>query len=310
MLVVLAAAAVVIVQVLPFPPPDEYGERLITACTQGLRQGACVLANEATVDKGSTVVAEIRWEDESFRVAVIRLGRPQAGEHEWTSGKVVFDDEDSLLDRWTTAGFTVATLAGDLAGPAERGARPPPTEPAAIVEPASPRPDAEHADAPSQAKRRASVRMAAGASAGQAMHDQALRRGLWASIAYLPWDLPLGLRLRGATTWAAGSGTEVRWSTVTAGLESHFPVEERVALVVAADGGPSLLTASFERTEQRIVAAFSLFFGCDVAIAGGFSLIGGGEVSAGPTTTLTTGSGRVADRRFKLGGIVGLAAKL
>jgi hypothetical protein len=152
--------------------------------------------------------------------------------------------------------------------------------------------------------------MAAGVAVGQAMQDQPLRRGLWASVAYSPWDLPLGFRLRGATTWAAGAGTEVRWSTVALGVESHLPVQERVALVVAAEGGPSLLTASAQRTDQRVSASFSFFFGCDVAIAGGFSLVGGGEASAGPTTTLTTGAGLVADRRFKLGGVVGLAAKL
>jgi hypothetical protein len=306
---VVLVAAVVIVQVLPRPPAEDDGERLITACTQGLRQGACVLANEAPVERGSSVVAEVRWEDETFRVAVIRLGRPQAGEHEWISGKVAFDDGDSLPDRWTTAGFTIATLAGDLTpAPAPASARP--AEPAGPVTRVTPRPERGAAAATEPPRRGASVRIAAGAAFGQAMHEQPPRTGPWATVAYSPSALPLGPRVRGSVAWADGAGAKVRWVTAAVGLESHLPLHDRVALVLAADGGPSFLSASSDRTQHRVFASFSLFAGCALAISDRFSLVGGAGLDFGPTTALNAKSGLVADRRFKLGGLVGVAAEL
>jgi hypothetical protein len=319
---VVLAAAVVIVQVLPLAAVDEYGDRLITACTQGLRQGACVLADEATVERASSVVAEVRWEDDKFRVAVIRLRRPQAAAGEWTSGKVAFDEDDSVPDRWTTAGFTIATLAGDLTSRAEQAApdaareEPPRAAPPNLSNaPAAPgtvgaRPEADRA--PSDRRSTATTaRMTAGFTVGQAMREQPPRVGPWASVAYAPFDLPVGLRLRGALTWAERAGVEARWSTLAAGVEVHLPVvEERAALFFALDGGPSVLRATAARAQARVTAAFSLFAGGDVSLAGPFSLIGAAEASAGPTTTLNVATGSISDRRFKFGGVLGVSAKL
>lgn len=304
------AAAVVLVHLLPHAPAEEYGERLITACTQGLRQGACVLATETTAERSSAIVAEVEWEDESFRVAVVRLGRPHGGKHEWTSGKVAFDDGDSLLDRWTTAGFTIATLAGDVTSVAEPHPAPRATEPApAPVRPLV-RPPADERRVEARPPPKSSLRTAAGLGVGQAMQGQSPRLGPWATVGYAPFELPLSLRLRGSVSWARGPDTEVRWSTAALGLESHLPVLEEADLVLAADVGPSLLSADSARTGHRVHASLSVYVGCDVPLAGPLSLIGGGEVTAGPTTALATTSGVVLDRRFKLGGIMGVSAKL
>lgn len=304
------AAGVVLVHLLPHAPAEEYGERLITACTQGLRQGACVLATETTAERSSAIVAEVEWEDDSFRVAVVRLGRPHGGKHEWTSGKVAFDDGDSLSDRWTTAGFTIATLAGDLTSQGEPAPASRTAEPAPVAVRPRVRPPAGERRVEARPGPKSAVRAAAGLGVGQAMRGQSPRLGPWVTAGYAPFELPLSLRLRGSVSWARGPGAEVRWSTVALGLESHLSVLEDADLVLAADGGPSLLSADSARTGHRVRASLSFYVGCEVPLAGPFSVIGGGEVTAGPTTALATTSGLVLDRRFKLGGIMGVSAKL
>jgi hypothetical protein len=306
---VFLAAAVVLVQIIPSSLAERYGELLITACTQGLREGACVLAGEApTSHRPSTVLAEVRWEDETFRVAVIRLGQPNLGEHEWSHGKVAFDEDDALPDRFTTAGFTIATLAGDLAARPEQGGPPKETKPAPLL-----RSQASAERAPSQRRSESGThfRASAGYALGQAMHDQPVRTGPWLSLAYAPFAIPVAARVRGAASWVDSGGAAVRWLTAAAGLETRVPANRALpGLIAAADAGASLVTASFERKASRVSAAFSLFLGGDMRLVGPLSVVAGGEMAIGPTTTLRVDSRTVADRRLKFGGIVGLAASL
>jgi hypothetical protein len=309
---VFLAAAVVLVQIVPSALVEHYGERLITACTQGLREGACVLAGDAPTGhhQPSTVLAEVRWEDETFRVAVIRLGRPNLGEREWSHGKVVFDEEDALPDRFTTAGFTVATLAGDLAARPEQGVPPKETQPAMPPSP-PPQRSAERAPSLHPPEPETHFRASAGYAVGQAMQDQPARSGPWASFGYSPLAIPVEARVRGAAAWVDGSGASVRWLTAAVGLETRLPANRAYpGVVLAADVGPSFLTASSDRTASRVSAAFSLILGGDVRLLGPLSMVAGGEMTIGPATTLRVDSKTIADRRLKFGGIVGLAAKL
>lgn len=307
--IVFLAAAVVLVQIIPSSLAERYGELLITACTQGLREGACVLAGEApTSHRPSTVLAEVRWEDETFRVAVIRLGQPNLGEREWSHGKVAFDEDDALPDRFTTAGFTIATLAGDLATRPEQSVPPKETTP-----PAPRRSQGSAERIPSQRRPGADApfRASAGYTLGQAMQDQPVRTGPWLSVAYAPFAIPVAARVRGAAAWVDGGGAAVRWLTGAAGLETRLPANRALpGMIAAADAGASLVTASSERRASRVSAAFSLFLGGDLRLAGPLSIVAGGEMTIGPATTLRVDSRTIADRRVKFGGIVGLAASL
>jgi hypothetical protein len=308
-LVVFLAAAVVLVQILPPALSDRYGERLITACTQGLREGACVLSSEAMGHQPSAVVAEVRWEDETFRVAEIRLGRLNLGEREWSSGKVAFDEGDAMDDRWTTAGFTIATLAGDLETRAERSATRP-EAPAPITRLSAPV-VAERSPAPSRQTPGVPLRLAAGYSVSQAMVSQPLRSGPWLAASYAPWEIPVKARVRAAVVWVNDSTASVRWTTLGAGLEARLPASRTLpGLLVAADVGPSLVTASANRQRTRVSASFNAFFGGDVSLVGPLSLVAGADLTAGPSTALLLDSGPMNDRRFKFGGIVGVVANL
>jgi hypothetical protein len=312
---VFLAAAVVLVQIVPPALADRYGERLITACTQGLREGACVLAGEATGHQPSAVVAEVRWEDETCRVAEIRLGRPNLGEREWSSGKVAFDEDDDLADRWTTAGFTIATLAGDLETRAERRAvlaeapRPLPS-PQSPPSPRSPH-DGERFPSVRRPDTTTHLRLSAGYAVGQAMHDQPMRSGPWLSVTYAPFEIPVGARMRGAVTWVDGGAASVRWATVGAGLEARLPADRsHPGLILAADVGPSLVTASASQQAKRVSATFSVFLGGDLTLIGPVSLVAGAEMTAGPRTALRMESGAIVDRQLKFGGILGVTANL
>lgn len=289
---------------------EHLGERLISACTQGLRQGACVLSSQSDAPQRSTLAAEVRW-DEDFRVATIRVLRQGAPESDGTSGKIVFDGDDALEDRWTTAGFTIATLVGDLTSWTEqRSNEPAPKEPPR-AEPAPAR--AQHAVVQRASGRERSVKLrtAAGLAVGQGMHDHAMRTGPWASLSFLPVEIPLAALVRGGVTWAQANHVRVRWSTVAVGLEARWPAEpSRVGVVFAADAGVSHVLANSERTASRTSVAFSTFAGGEVALAGPVGLLAGARLDLAPTTQLATSAGLVVDRRLKFGGGLGVVVKL
>lgn len=308
---VVSVAAVVIVQIVPPAPVEHLGERLISACTQGLRQGACVLSGESDAAQRSNLAAEVRWDD-GYRVATVRVLRQSAAESEEMSGKIVFDDADALEDRWTTAGFTIATLVGDLTSWTDPSSAVP-----APKEPAQPRRDAADPLPPKDerpsagTRRRAKLRTAAGLAVGQGMHDHALRAGPWASLAFAPLELPAALLLRGAVAWASAKNLSVRWSTVALGMEARWPFEPSPAkIVVAADGGLSHIIASNQQTASRVSAALSLFAGGEIAVSDPIGVVAGVRMDAGPTTQLATPAELVVDRRVKFAGSVGVLVKL
>ena len=306
-----APATVVVVQVTPEGSAAEHGERLITACTQGLRQGACVLASGAQRDQRSAIVAQVVWRDD-FRVVDIKVGTPGSSKGEWIAGKVAFDEQDAPADRWTTAGFTVATLAYDLELPEEPAATPAPVPappPPAAPSPEPARPAAQPAGPKQEPPRSPPDRfqVGIGGMVGQGMSDQGLRLGPWLALTYVPASFPLSPRARGSMTFDNADGVDVRWSTLTAGLEFGLPLGEVVTATAAAEGGLSFISASSGAQASRTAGLLCLLLGLEAALGGPLRAVVAGELSVGPATNVTrTDQPDLVDPRTKLGGLAGL----
>lgn len=300
-------AAVILVQVAPPESAREHGELLTTACTQGLRRGACVLIGAATPDPRA-VVAEVIWQGD-FRVATVRVGTPGTAREQWASGTVAFDEQDALEARWTTAGFTIATLAGDLVF--QKPVRPP-VAPAALPRPQKNSIPTPQAVARPQPQERRPFEISLGGSLGQAMSDQGFSAGPWLSVAYSPLPLPAALRLRASTTFAESAQTSVSWTNLTGGVELSQPLgDSGLSLVGAVEGGASLISASAESQASRLTGVICLLLGLELSLGGPFRAILAADVSFAPATHLRQPDGKTStDRRAKASGLAGLQVEL
>jgi hypothetical protein len=103
---------VVAVQISPGDPPPVLEERLLSACSAGLKRARCVAAPalNAESDGAPRAVAVVSWDDAAHVRVEVGLGTEQPA---WIERKLSFGDRDPELERWRAAGFTVALLADD-----------------------------------------------------------------------------------------------------------------------------------------------------------------------------------------------------
>ncbi len=99
---------VVAVQIAPQAPAPELEERLLSACSTGLR-ARCVAADAAATEPADAV-AVVSWT--SATQVQIEVGLP-GGEAVWVSRELEFSRTDPELERWRSIGFTIAVLADD-----------------------------------------------------------------------------------------------------------------------------------------------------------------------------------------------------
>jgi hypothetical protein len=134
----LRVLPVVAVQISPGDPPPLLEERLLSACSAGLKRARCIAAPALSPesDGAPRAVAVVSWDDAAHVSVEVGLGSEQPA---WIERKLSFGDRDPELERWRAAGFTVALLADDprfWSEPAPSGAMSP-----RAVSPAAPAPE-------------------------------------------------------------------------------------------------------------------------------------------------------------------------
>lgn len=100
---------IVAVQIAPQPPAPELEERLLSACSTGLR-ARCVAARTQTKEPAQAV-AVVAWTS-ATRVQ-IEVGLRGSAQPVWVSRELEFAQRDPELERWRSIGFTIAVLADD-----------------------------------------------------------------------------------------------------------------------------------------------------------------------------------------------------
>jgi hypothetical protein len=211
---------VVSLDVLPADVPAEYAPAMVAACSDALSTGRCAMATTLPESMQPDAVALVIWQDSGFLSVTVRVGR---GGAQWTARSLSFSERDSISERWTTVGLTVATLVGetraldvDTRDPlgAAAAAKPPPTptptqepaprmvpRPVVVAAPVAP-PKVTPVSAPDHR-----WETGAGFLAGPAWDNGGWQRGAWLSLGFRPRGTPF--LLQGMASYALSDGPRV-----------------------------------------------------------------------------------------------------
>src|SRR6185503_6492826 len=83
---------------------------MVSACSDALSSGECAMAATLPESTQPEAVALVLWQGEGFLQVTVRVGR---GGGQWLARALTFSERDSVSERWTTVGLTVATLVGE-----------------------------------------------------------------------------------------------------------------------------------------------------------------------------------------------------
>jgi hypothetical protein len=240
---------IVAVELATPAPPAAMARALLDVCSASVREGTCVLSTEATAEP-RLAVATVTWSDATERNVSIEV-HLTSGDTSARTRTIAFKDSDVRLERWRSAGLTIATLVGDAlapktagggaesptpvgvasfggeetphgpdaAKPAEQGAPPPTLEPPPTVEAA--RAPSDHAPSGPSGGTSLPHTVWAGLSgtAGPGLDEGAWKFGALVDVAYRPTPLPVFGRIsfEYATRGTDSQGLSVQWQTVTLG---------------------------------------------------------------------------------------------
>lgn len=328
---------VVSLDVLPADVPAEYAPAMVTACSDALAEGRCAMAQTLPESTQPEAVALVLWQGDGFLQVTVRVGR---GGGQWLARALTFSERDSISERWTTVGLTVATLVGetralDVRGPATGQAEtsaqsapasptgpttsepsrpwgpPPPAAPSA-QSPSRPRPEARpSALAPARWQGRF------GAVTGPGWDSGDWRVGGWLSLAFRIPRTPVVLH--SLASYALSSGPSIksselstRWATIGlgAGVTGTWPALD-LAGIAAVEIAYRRVDVDFRgqsASDQEVPVSLCglLSFPAEGALAA----MGGLVMRLPPTNPDETSGLRVRGPAFSAEVIAGLEVRL
>ena len=213
---------VVLVQIAPPDPEPQLVELLLDACSEGIREATCVLADEPS-DGVTWGVAIVSWRARDETRARIEFGRRDDAADKWQSREVVFEPADTREERWRTVGYTVGTLA-------ERDT---PSEPSSLPEPeqvvASPPTPADESAAPPvpapQPDRDEWLRLGAALAGGPGLTDGPWRGGVEARVAAIPLAPLFAVASAHFLQSPRRDAVATRWTGLTVGLGGQLALD-------------------------------------------------------------------------------------
>lgn len=201
--------------------PPALVRALVDACALAMHEGDCVLDTDRT-ETPPTAVAIVRWDGDERHVR-IDVGKKSREEPAWQSRELDFSDADARVERWRTAGLTIATLAGEVVrDEAQREharARLLPRPPQADV----PRSKTEFAEPPVPPVRAPRIWADAGGLGGTGVSPGPARFGVWANVGARLAESRFVL-LGGAdfATVETTPSLSVQWAGISAGLGTEI----------------------------------------------------------------------------------------
>jgi hypothetical protein len=108
---------------------------MVAGCSDAIAEGSCAMASTLPESTRPEAVALVLWQGEDYLQVTVRVGR---GNGQWVQRVLTFSERDSISERFTTVGLTVATLVGETAPPPETSIAPLPAPAALTVAPAAP----------------------------------------------------------------------------------------------------------------------------------------------------------------------------
>ncbi|MEY2930391.1 MAG: hypothetical protein RL033_1140 [Pseudomonadota bacterium] len=207
---------VVAVQISPRDPAPELEERLLSACSTGLR-ARCVAAR-AQQAAPAHAVAVVSWTSPTH--VQIEVGLSGGTTPIWVSRELDFVSGDPEIECWRSIGFTIAVLADDerlwtasLAAEEPAASDPAVSGPVVALPAAAPSPQ----DTSPSLVGRSPMQLDARALGGAGLVGGAVRLGAevrgWVGVSDV-----LGLTGSGSYSTASADALEVRWLDVSLGL--------------------------------------------------------------------------------------------
>jgi hypothetical protein len=164
---------VVSLDVLPADVPAEYAPAMVAACSDAIAEGSCAMAATLAESTRPDAVALVLWQGEEYLQVTVRVGR---GNGQWLQRALTFSERDSISERFTTVGLTVATLVGETMPQQEPA--PAPAAPSLVPPPPPPPKPAVQSAAPADPLFRAQIAGLAGPSWDGAVWQ----KGGWVSV--------------------------------------------------------------------------------------------------------------------------------
>lgn len=245
---------VVSVDVIPADVPAEHAAAAVSACSGAVAAGTCELASSLPESAQPQAVALVLWQGGGFLQVTIRVSH---GGGKWTARSLSFSERDSVAERWTTVGLTIATLVGET----EIGNQDQTTtvgaveEPRATVEAEPVRDEISGATvprgSPPVAPREPGLRLTLGGIAGHGWRGGRAQLGGFLALGLRVAGTPLlaqGFASFGSAADATGSGRDLVSDWVTVGLGAGV-----MGTLNAFDLGGSAL---FELAYRRILVTY------------------------------------------------------
>ena len=209
---------------MPADAPAEYAPAMVNACSQALPTGSCALASATPESTQPEAVALVLWQGSDWLTVTVRVGRH--GSH-WVARSLTFSTADSLGDRFTAVGLTVATLVGE--GKAAESA----SEVTPEKHEGPPAPPVSPAPAPAVApavKRRFEFQGALGGFLGNGWQGGGWQRGVWGVLGTALRQSPF--IVQGFASYGVSGGPELaglgsvhsQWLSAGLGLGVQAPM--------------------------------------------------------------------------------------
>lgn len=202
---------VVSLDVLPADVPAEYAPAMVAACSDSIAEGSCAMAATLPESTRPDAVALVLWQGEQYLQVTVRVGR---GNGQWLQRALTFSERDSIAERFTTVGLTVATLVGETMPQSEPAAAQPASEPPPVVPARPPPADAPQPAIPPPPPSEPRFRAQLAGLTGPSWDGAAWQKGAWVTVGVQIPHTPVVLHLFGS--YALSSGPQlnlVRLST-------------------------------------------------------------------------------------------------
>ena len=210
---------VVSLDVLPADVPAEYAPAMVAACSDAIAEGSCAMAATLPESTRPDAVALVLWQGEQYLQVTVRVGR---GNGQWLQRALTFSERDSISERFTTVGLTVATLVGETM-PQPAPAPPPPVVPPPPLGPTArpPSPPLKPAVEPPHQPRDHLWRAQVGALAGPSWSTADWQMGGWVTFGFQIPHSPFVAHAFGSYTLSSGPeyvGGRLTTRSLTGGL--------------------------------------------------------------------------------------------
>lgn len=228
---------VVAVEVSPAPPNDARDlAALLSACSLALPVGACKLQGAVEQTQPAAAQAHVTWDEKGNALVLVQL---ESSDHQLTR-ELVFSVRDPQLQRWRTAGLTIATMVDELRIEREAGTneptppaapgpapKPPSASPAlAAASPAKPAPSSAKPPRPPLMVSRnpSSNAIETGALLGVGIDGETARGGLFAGGLHDVAGMPALALVRVAFQVSSTDEPSLSWLELGLGGGAYFSV--------------------------------------------------------------------------------------